>query len=417
MSAKLPKKFGEISPKSKISADYAIAVSMPTSFIREEIRELEAKGLKRSLREVSGPQGKEITLDGRKVLNFCSNNYLGLADDPRLIQSAIDSLKKEGFGSGASRLVCGNMESHRKLEETIAKFKRAERCLFFTSGYMANVGIISALFGREDVIFSDKLNHASIIDGIILSRAQFKRYPHKDMAVLEEELKSVSGYRKRVIITDSVFSMDGDCAPLKEIVGLAKKYNALVMTDEAHAFGVLGKNGRGLVEHFGLEGQVDIQMGTLSKAAGAFGAYCCGSNDLIELILNRARSFIYTTGLPPLVAAAGQKAVEIIAAEPGRRQKLLKNADDIRIGLKAIGFDTMASQTPIIPIVVKDAALAVQFSRKLFDRGIFVQAIRPPTVPAGTARLRVTAMATHTREDLDRLLKSMHEVGEELLGL
>ena len=390
---------------------------MEAPFIREEIQELEAKGLRRSLREVSGPQGKEIILDGRKVLNFCSNNYLGLADDPRLIQSAVNSLKQEGFGSGASRLVCGNMESHRKLEEALAKFKKIERCLFFASGYMANVGIISALFDREDVVFSDKLNHASIIDGIILSRAQFKRYPHNDMMALGEGLKSASQYRKRLIITDSVFSMDGDFAPLQEIVRLAKKYGAFVMVDEAHAFGVFGKNGRGLVEHLGLEGQVDIQMGTLSKAAGAFGAYCCGSNELIELILNRARSFIYTTGLPSSVAAAAEKAVEIIAAEPERRRQLLKNADAVRAGLKAIGFDTMASQTPIVPVLIKDAVLAVEFSKKLLDQGIFVQAIRPPTVPVGSARLRVTAMATHTSEDLERLLKSMREVGRELLRL
>lgn len=387
---------------------------MPTSLIRDELQELEAKGLKRSLREVSGPQGREIILDGRKALNFCSNNYLGLADDPRLIQSAVDSLKEEGFGSGASRLVCGNMSSHRKLEDILARFKKTERCLFFTSGYMANVGIISALFDREDVIFSDKLNHASIIDGIILSRAQFKRYPHNDMTVLQEQLKSVSGFRKRVIITDSVFSMDGDCAPLKEIVALAKKYNALVMVDEAHAFGVLGKNGRGLVEHLGLEGQVDIQMGTLSKAAGAFGAYCCGASELIELILNRARSFIYTTGLPPSVAAAGQKAVEIIAAEPQRRRKLLKNSDDIRFGLKKIGFDTMTSQTPIIPILIKDAALAVEFSKRLLSQGVFVQAIRPPTVPVGTARLRVTAMSTHTQKDIKQFMDAVERIGKEL---
>lgn len=366
------------------------------------------------MREVTGPQSKDIIIDGRKVLNFCSNNYLGLADDPRLIQSAIDSLKKEGFGSGASRLVCGNMESHRKVEEAIAQFKKTEACLFFTSGYMANVGIISALFDRQDIIFSDKLNHASIVDGIILSRAEFKRYAHNDMTALEEGLRSASKYRKRVIITDSVFSMDGDCASLKEIVSLAKKYKALVMVDEAHAFGVLGKNGCGLVEHLGLEGQVDIQMGTLSKAAGAFGAYCCGSKELIELVLNRARSFIYTTGLPPLVAAAAQRSIEIIAAEPERRQKLLKNADEIRDGLQKIGFDTMASQTPIIPMLIKDAVLAVEFSKKLLNRGVFVQAIRPPTVPAGTARLRVTAMATHTPKDIQQLLDAVGTIGKEL---
>ena len=383
------------------------------SFFQNEIDELEAKNLKRSLRQVSGSQGREIVIDGKKVLNFCSNNYLGLADDPRLVQASLESLNTEGFGSGASRLVCGNLESHRKLEEAIAQFKGVERGLFFTSGYMANIGIISALFSREDLIVSDKFNHASIIDGILLSRAESKRYPHKDMVALEEILKNAAGYRRRVIITDSVFSMDGDCAPLKEIVAIAQKYDAFIMVDEAHAFGVLGKNGRGLVEHLGLEGEIDIQMGTLSKAAGAFGAYCCGSSSLIELVLNRARSFIYTTGLPPSVAAAGFKAIEIIAHEPARRQQLLGNAQFLRDGLKALGFDTMESETAIIPVLLKDSALCIEFSRKLLERGIFVQAIRPPTVPVNTSRLRITVMATHTSDDLKRLLAAFQMIGKE----
>ncbi len=384
------------------------------SFLAEELAALEAKGLKRSLREVAGPQSREIVMNGKRVLNFCSNNYLGLADDPRLVQAAVDALKEEGFGSGASRLVCGHMASHRKLEDALAKFKGTERCLFFTSGYMANAGIIPALFGREDVIFSDKLNHASIIDGILLSRAECQRYPHNDMTALEEMLKGSAKFRRRLIVTDSVFSMDGDVAPLKAIVELSQKYEAMVMVDEAHAFGVLGPTGRGLVEHLGLEGHIDIQMGTLSKAAGAFGAYVCGSNDLIELILNRARSFVYTTGLPPMVAAAGSKAVELIANEPERRRQLLKNADHLRTALKALGFDTLHSQTPIIPILIKDSALAVAFSKKLLERGIFVQAIRPPTVPADTARLRVTVMATHTAQDIAQLIDAVKTAGQEL---
>ena len=326
----------------------------------------------------------------------------------------ISELKLEGFGSGASRLVCGNMDSHGKLEDAIAQFKGVERCLFFTSGYMANIGIISALFSREDLIVSDKFNHASIIDGILLSRAESKRYPHKDMVALEEILKNAAGYRRRVIITDSVFSMDGDCAPLKEIVALARAYDALVMVDEAHAFGVLGKHGRGLVEHLGLEGEIDIQMGTLSKAAGAFGAYCCGPSEMIELVLNRARSFIYTTGLPPSVAAAGCAAVKIIQDEPQLRLDLSSNAEYLRKGLKKLGFDTMDSETPIIPVLLKDAARCVEFSRRLLEQGIFVQAIRPPTVPVNTCRLRVTVMATHTREDLDQLIGAFQQIGNEL---
>lgn len=384
------------------------------SSFQNEIQELASKELRRSMKHVTGKQGREIVINKKAALNFCSNNYLGLADDPRLIQASQESLKSEGFGSGASRLVCGNMDSHRKLEETIAQFKGVERCLFFTSGYMANIGIISALFSREDLIMSDKLNHASIIDGIFLSRAESKRYPHKDMVALEDILKNAAGFRRRVIITDSVFSMDGDLAPLSEIVALARTYDALVMVDEAHAFGVFGEHGRGLVEHLGLEGQVDIQMGTLSKAAGAFGAYCCGPSSMIELVLNRARSFIYTTGLPPSVAAAGCAAVKIIQEEPALRLQLLSNAQYLRKGLKDLGFDTMDSETPIIPVVVKDAALCVEFSKRLLDRGIFVQAIRPPTVPVNTCRLRVTVMAKHTQEDLNCLLASMREVGSEL---
>lgn len=385
-----------------------------STFIQEEISRLETKSLKRSLRQVSGPQGREITIDGKKVLNFCSNNYLGLADDPRLVSAAEESLRTEGFGSGASRLVCGNMESHRKLEKTIAHFKVVERCLVFTSGYMANAGIISALFGREDLIISDKLDHASILDGIILSRAEHQRYPHHDMTALESFLMKGADYRRRLIVTDSVFSMDGDIAPLKEIVSLARKYDAMVMLDEAHAFGVLGKNGRGLAEHLGVEDAIDIQMGTLSKAAGAFGAYCCGSSSLIELVLNRARSFVYTTGMPPSVAAAGCQAVEIMAQESWRREQLLKNAREIRKGLTVLGFDVADDPTPIIPVVLKDAGRCVEFSKRLMDRGIFVQAIRPPTVPVDTSRLRVTVMATHTSGDIERLLVSMREVAQEL---
>lgn len=384
------------------------------SFFQDELRELEAANLMRSMRQVSGSQGREIAVDGRKVLNFSSNNYLGLADDARIVQAAEESLRREGFGSGASRLVCGNLCSHQQLEEAVARFKGAERCLFFTSGYMANVGIISALFNREDLIASDKLNHASIIDGILLSRAENKRYPHKDMAALEEILKDGAKYRRRVIITDSVFSMDGDCAPLQEIVALARRYDTLIMIDEAHAFGVLGENGRGLAEHLGVENEIDIQMGTLSKAAGTFGAYCCGSSSLIELVLNRARSFVYTTGLPPSVAAAGCRAVEIMTQEPERRLQLLKNARYVYDGLKSLGFNTMDSQTPIIPVVLGGAALCVEFSKRLMDRGIFVQAIRPPTVPVNTCRLRVTVMSTHTREDMDRLIAAFENIGKEL---
>jgi len=387
---------------------------MKTEFLDNNLKKLEDKDLKRYLRELSGPQGKNVVFKGKKVLNFCSNNYLGLASDERLLQAAMDSLKVDGFGSGASRLVCGNFTPHRALEKKIAEFKGTEDCLVFSTGYMANVGILSSLCEKGDIILSDKLNHASIIDGARLSRAEFKRYPHKDMGALEEELKKATHYQKRFIVTDSVFSMDGDIAPLDKIVELAQEHKAFVMIDEAHSFGVLGKNGKGALEHFGLEGKVDIQMGTLSKAAGSFGAYCCGSKSLIDFLINKARSFIYTTGMPACVAAASLKAIEIIKQEPQRRQSLLANANKVRRAFQEMGFDTLQSQTPIIPVMVKDASKAVEFSKRLLEKNILVQAIRLPTVPENTARLRVTVMATHDTKDIAKLLSAFEEIGKNL---
>ncbi|MFA6378189.1 MAG: 8-amino-7-oxononanoate synthase [Candidatus Omnitrophota bacterium] len=383
-------------------------------FLKTFLSKLQDQKLHRTLKGVSGAQGAHIVFEGRKVVNFCSNNYLGLANDVRLVKVAKKSLKGEGLGSGAARLICGNMNSHVQLEKKIATFKNVESCLVFSTGYMANVGILSALCDREDIIFSDKLNHASIIDGILLSRAKFKRYPHKDMNALEEMLKESLGYRKRLIVTDSVFSMDGDIAPLKEIVNLAKKYEAMVMIDEAHSFGVLGSQGRGLAEELGVEEDIDIHMGTLSKAVGSFGAYCCGSKALIDFLINKARSFIYTTAMPPSIAAASIQAIEMIKREPKRREKLLENATRMRDGLQAAGFDTLNSVTPIIPVLLKEASTAVAFSQKLFERGILVQAIRPPTVPENTARLRVTVMATHSKQDIEKALQLFSEVKEEL---
>lgn len=387
---------------------------MKNKFLQNSLNDLAQKGLKRELKNLDGPQNARIKLNGKEVLNFCSNNYLGLADDNRLCQAAIESIKNEGLGSGASRLVCGNMNAHRQLERKIAAFKGTESCLVFNSGYTANVGIISGLFDRGDIIFSDRLNHASIVDGIILSTAAFKRYPHKDMRALEDFLKNAGGFKERVIITETVFSMDGDIAPLNEIARLAERYDTWLMVDEAHAFGVLGEKGKGAVEYFNLDGRIDIQMGTLSKAVGSFGAYCCGSNELIEFLINKARSFIYTTSLPPAIAAASLEAIEIIENEPQRREKLWENTEYLKKGLDGLGFDTLDSQTPIIPILVKDSKLAVEFSRRLFEEGIFVQAIRPPTVPVNTSRLRVTVMATHARSDLDLAVEKFRKAGREL---
>lgn len=383
-------------------------------FLTVALDGLEKQSLRRGLRCIDGAQARALTIEGKEVLNFCSNNYLGLANDKRLSEAAIVSMKEEGFGSGASRLVCGNMKAHRNLEEQIAKFKGTESALVFSCGYMANVGIIPGLFGRGDLILSDKLNHASIIDGILLSGAEFKRYAHNDMDALEELLKKSGGFKKRAVITDSVFSMDGDLAPLTKIVDLAKKYDAITMIDEAHAFGVFGKNGEGLAHHLGVADQIDIHMGTLSKAAGSFGAYVCGSRMLIDFLINKARSFIYTTGMPPSVAAASSAAVQIIEKEPERRQKLWDNTRYLTQKLQKCGFDTMNTESPIIPVLVKDAPKAVIFSQKLFERGVFASAIRPPTVPLHTARLRVTVMATHTRADLDFALEQFESAGKEL---
>ncbi|MFC1510138.1 8-amino-7-oxononanoate synthase [Candidatus Omnitrophota bacterium] len=390
---------------------------MLKKYINKSLKELEEKGLKRELRCVEGAQSRQIFLDGKTVLNFCSNNYLGLADDKRLTAAAIDSLERDGVGSGASRLVCGNMASHNVLEEKLAAFKRKQRCLVFSTGYMANIGIISSLFDRHDCIFEDKLNHASLIDGARLSQAKIKRYAHNDMDMLRRLLSGSRGAKKKVIITDSVFSMDGDLAPLDKIVALAKEFDCMVMIDEAHAFGVLGKSGRGAAEHFGVEDDIDIVMGTLSKAAGCFGAYCCGTSALISFLQNKARSFIYTTGMPASVAAAATQAVELIEASHDRRERLWENTRYMLSQLKLQGFNVGESQTPIIPLILGDAALTLEFSRRLLREGIFISAIRPPTVPEHTARLRLSLMATHTKEDCDFVLDKLSKIGEELCHL
>ncbi|MFA5259840.1 MAG: 8-amino-7-oxononanoate synthase [Candidatus Omnitrophota bacterium] len=382
--------------------------------LQAELDELEEKGLRRSLRGLEGAQDRTVRIGGKTYINFCSNNYLGLAADVRLRDAAAASLKQSGFGAGASRLVCGTLPGHQRLEDRLAAFKGAERCVLFNCGYMANIGIIASLFGRGDLILSDRLNHASIIDGIVLSRADFRRYPHCDMAALERLLQEAKGYRTTAVITESVFSMDGDLAPLDQIVRLAKQHGAVVMVDEAHAAGVFGAGGRGAVEHFGCGSDVAIQMGTLSKAFGSFGAYVCGSAPLMEYVMNRARSFIYTTALPPSVAAASLKALEIIEAEPGRRESLWRNATEICRRLKEAGFDTLRSASPIIPVVVGDEKRATMFSEKLFEQGLLVTAIRPPTVPARTARLRVTVTSNHTPDDLECLLTHMKTIGKEL---
>ena len=375
--------------------------------IEQELSKLKEQGLYRHLRRISSAQGREIVLDDRRVLNFCSNDYLGLANDERIKHAAKAAIDQYGFGSGASRLVSGNMSWHEKLEENIAQLKQCDASLVFSTGYMANTGIISSIIGRDDIVFSDRLNHASIIDGIVLSRATLKRYPHKDMQALEDLLKETPAHQKKFIVTDSVFSMDGDVAPLTDIVRLAQQYDALVMVDEAHGFGVLGATGAGLVEVLQLSGHVDIQMGTLSKAAGCFGAYVAGSKLLREYFINHARSFIYTTAMPAAVAAAASCAVDIIRTDAHRRQELQHKSDYLRGKFKALGLNTLESTTPIIPVIIGDSSKAVNISAQLLSKNIFVQAIRPPTVPDGSARLRFTVMATHTSEDLDAVIHAL----------
>lgn len=380
----------------------------------QELQTLARKGLRRELRQVRGRQASRIEINGREVLNFCSNNYLGLADDERISRRVSEYLMLHGFGAGASRLVCGNMDAHVALEEEIARFKGMEACLLFSCGYMANIGILSALLTRSDVVFSDRLNHASLVDGIQLSRAMLKRYPHNDMKALEGLLQHTSATGKRLIVTDSVFSMDGDIAPLDEIVTLAEKYEAAVMIDEAHALGVMGENGKGLAEHFGVEDKVAIQMGTLSKAAGTYGAYCCGSKSLIDVLRNTARSFIYTTALPGSVAEAGRCALEVMQEEGWRRQALADNITKMRQLLGKAGIRTLGQATPIIPVLVNDNEVAVKFSQQLFEEGILIGAIRPPTVPQGTARLRLTVMATHTPAEIKFVAETMVKIGKQL---
>lgn len=377
----------------------------------QELAAREAQGLRRRMRFVSSACGAYIQINRKKLLNLCSNNYLGLANDKRLKTAAISAIKKFGVGSGASRLVSGSNILHKRLEEKLADFKRQEACVVYSSGYNANIGLISALAGRNSIVFCDRLNHASIIDGIILSRAQLARYPHKDINVLEELLKKNSGYKNKLIISDSVFSMDGDIAPLPELFRLAKKYDCLLMIDEAHSSGVLGKSGRGALEHFGLAANKQIiQMGTLSKALGGLGGFVCGSRELIDYLVNRSRSFIFSTALPAALCASALEAIKIIEKDGNQRARLLSNAHFLRAGLNSLGFNTLESQTPIIPILTKEPRLTMEFSQKLFEKGILVQGIRPPAVPDNFCRLRATVMASHTKGDLKFALSAFEKI-------
>lgn len=383
------------------------------NFLKEDLIQISEAGLYRKLLQVRSQSGPRVSIDGKEMLMLSSNDYLGLCSHPRLKQSAKKALNNWGVGSGAARLISGNMIIFQELEKRLATFKRTEDVLIFSTGYMANLGLLSALGQREDIIYSDELNHASIIDGCRLSRAKVEVFPHKNTTALASLLKKGAQFRRRLIITDGVFSMDGDLAPLDQLVELARRYEALLIVDDAHGTGVLGENGHGTVEHFGLDGNVDIIMGTMGKALGCFGAFVAGSKQLKEFLINRARSFIFTTALPPATVATALEALRIITEEPERRKRLWENVSFFREALQSLGFNTLESATQIIPLWVGETSLALNMASFLMKKGVFIQAIRPPTVPGGSARLRITIMATHTRKDLEFALVALEKTGRK----
>ncbi|MFO7310659.1 MAG: glycine C-acetyltransferase [Bacillota bacterium] len=384
------------------------------AFLADEIAAMKAQGVFRYPRVFEGPQGPRAIIDGREVVNLSSNNYLGLANHPRVREAAIKAIEEYGAGTASVRSIAGTMSLHAELERRLAAFKRTEAALVFQSGFTANAGTVAAILGKEDVIISDELNHASIIDGCRLSRAQIKIYPHRDVAALRRLLEESRGARRVLVVTDGVFSMDGDIAPLPDIVAVAKEYGAITMVDDAHASGVLGTNGRGTVDHFGLHGQVDIQVGTLSKAIGILGGYVAGSKLLIDYLIQRARPFLFSTSHPPAVTAACLAALDILETEPELIQRLWDNARYFREGLADAGFDVSGSETPIIPVIVGEGDKAMRLSDRLFEEGVFAQGIAYPTVPRGKARVRTIVTAAHTRDDLDQALAAFRKVGREL---
>src|SRR5690242_10242947 len=378
----------------------------PLSYLTEQLNDLKAKGTHFHLRVLDDEQAPVCTFDGKKVINLASNNYLGLTTHPGLREAALEATKKYGVGSGAVRTIAGTMRIHMELEEKIARFKNVEACVVFQSGFTANAGTVSAILGKEDFIISDELNHASIIDGARLSRAKILVFRHKDVAHAEEQLASVKDQPgKKLIITDGVFSMDGDIGPLPGLCNIAEKYGAIMMVDDAHASGVLGRQGRGTIDHFDQHGRVDIQVGTLSKAIGALGGYVCGTRDLIEFLYHRGRPFLFSTSHPPSVAATSIAAFEVLEQEPERIEKLWDNTNFFKKELGNLGFNiggvnTPRSETPITPIIVGEGRLAMEFSRELFKEGLMATGIAFPTVPEGKARIRTIMSAAHTHEHL-----------------
>ena len=389
----------------------------PLQYVSEQLQELRAKGIAPKLRILEGEQKPVCVFDGREVINLASNNYLGLTTHKALRKAAIETTKKLGAGAGAVRTIAGTMQLHMQLEEQIAKFKNVEACVVFQSGFTANAGTVSAVLGKEDLIISDELNHASIIDGARLSRATIKVFKHKDVKDCDRILQEHAGFTgKKLIITDGVFSMDGDIAPLPELCDLAEKYNCIMMVDDAHSSGVLGRGGRGTVDHLNCHGRVHIQVGTLSKAIGVMGGYVCGSRDLIDFLYLRARPFLFSTSHTPATAAACRAAFSLLDSPAGEKlvKKLWANTKLFKRELKKRGFQFTGSETPIVPIHVGDAAKAFEFSRKLFDAGVFAPAVGYPTVAEGKARLRAIVSAGHKKDQLVKAADILAEVAKPL---
>lgn len=391
------------------------------NFLADSLQQLKDENLYKVPRILSTPAGGRVVLDGKSVINLSSNNYLGLANHPKVVAAGIAAMEKYGAGAGAVRWIGGTMDIHDELEQRLAKFKHTEAVLVFTSGFTANSGTIPAVVTAKDVIISDELNHASIIDGVRLSSAKYKKsegyvYPHKDMGALEEILTKTQGFEKRMIITDGVFSMDGDIAPLPQIVELAEKYGAFVMIDDAHASGVLGKNGAGTTSHFDLYGRVDIQLGTLSKALGVVGGYIAGSALLKDWLINRGRPYLFSTAHPPMVAAALVASLDVMENDPEPMRRLWENTRWWKKALQDNGFDTMGSETPITPVYVGDEGQAQLMEKQLMEEGVFALAIVYPTVARGKARIRTMPSAAHTQEDLAEALKALIKVRDRLMA-
>src|SRR5687767_5914457 len=386
----------------------------PLGYLSAELDALGAQGLRRSLRELTGEQAHRSVVDGRSVVNLSSNNYLGLTNHPRLKERAIAAIERLGVGSGSVRTIAGTMAIHAELERALADFKKVDAVVVFQSGFAANAGTVSAVLTKEDVVISDELNHASIIDGCRLSRATIKVFPHKDVDAARRVIAALPANQRRLLITDGVFSMDGDLGPLPDLCALAEDTGCIMMVDDAHASGVFGKNGRGTIDHFGVHGRVDIQVGTLSKAVGALGGYVAGSRNLIEFLYHRARPFLFSTSHPPAVAAACIAAIDVLEEEPEIIERLWDNTRFFKQGLERLGFDTGLSESPITPVIAGDGARAMKLSDRLFEEGVFAQGIAFPTVARDRARVRTIVTATHTREDLQFALDAFAKVGREL---